>query len=78
MTNDYKFEGWVAEDASAADGHMKWQEFQPKPWEETDIDVQVWSSQRSQVFVILGTDKFCRLLTQVFAVPICTPSETFG
>lgn len=36
---EYKFEGWQALDASAAEGKMVWQEFQPKRWEETDIDV---------------------------------------
>lgn len=36
---DYKFEGWQALDASSAEGNMRWSEFQPKAWEETDIDV---------------------------------------
>jgi alcohol dehydrogenase (NADP+) len=36
---DYKFEGWQALDASAAEGNMVWQEFKPKAWEENDIDV---------------------------------------
>lgn len=38
---DYKFEGWLAEDASAANGAMKWKEFEPKEWEETDVDIKV-------------------------------------
>jgi alcohol dehydrogenase (NADP+) len=37
----YKFEGWRALDASSADGKMVWTEFQPKKWEETDIDIRV-------------------------------------
>ncbi|KAK0706266.1 chaperonin 10-like protein [Lasiosphaeria miniovina] len=37
----YKFEGWLAHDASAAEGKMTWGEFEPKPWEETDIDIKV-------------------------------------
>ncbi|BCS17337.1 NAD(P)-dependent alcohol dehydrogenase [Aspergillus puulaauensis] len=41
MTTDYKFEGWLGLDASAADGKMQWKEFEPKPWEETDIDVKI-------------------------------------
>jgi D-arabinose 1-dehydrogenase-like Zn-dependent alcohol dehydrogenase len=41
MTADYKFEGWLGLDASAADGKMQWKEFEPKPWEETDIDVKI-------------------------------------
>ncbi|OQE16117.1 hypothetical protein PENSTE_c025G03433 [Penicillium steckii] len=38
---DYKFEGWMGLDSSAAEGNMKWQEFEPKPWEENDVDIQV-------------------------------------
>lgn len=41
MTTDYKFEGWLGLDASAGDGKMQWKEFEPKPWEETDIDVKI-------------------------------------
>lgn len=47
---DYKFEGWVGLDPSAADGKMEWQPFEPKPWEETDVDVKVTHSS------ICGTD----------------------
>ncbi|KAF1815199.1 putative zinc-binding alcohol dehydrogenase [Eremomyces bilateralis CBS 781.70] len=39
--SDYKFEGWVGVDKSAADGKMVWKEFQPKAWEETDVDIKV-------------------------------------
>ncbi|KAJ5624126.1 hypothetical protein N7510_000435 [Penicillium lagena] len=38
---NYKFEGWMGLDPSSADGNMVWQEFQPKEWEETDIDIKV-------------------------------------
>lgn len=41
MVDNLKFEGWVAESGEAADGHMVWKEFQPKAWEETDIDIRV-------------------------------------
>lgn len=40
-TTDYKFEGWVGLNKDAAQGKMVWQEFEPKPWEETDIDIKV-------------------------------------
>ncbi|KAJ5660713.1 NADP-dependent alcohol dehydrogenase 7 [Penicillium longicatenatum] len=40
-STDYKFEGWMALDKEAAKGKMVWQEFEPKPWEETDIDMRV-------------------------------------
>lgn len=38
---DYKFEGWMGYDKSAADGKLVWTEFEPKEWEETDVDIQV-------------------------------------
>lgn len=38
---DYKFEGWMGLDKDAADGKMVWQEFEPKPWEETDVDIKI-------------------------------------
>ena len=41
MASNYKFEGWVAHDASAAQGNMKYEEFQPKTWTEDDVDIQI-------------------------------------
>ncbi|KAL3464584.1 chaperonin 10-like protein [Aspergillus heterothallicus] len=41
MSTDYKFEGWLGLDASSADGNMQWKEFEPKPWEETDVDIKI-------------------------------------
>ncbi|RAH43679.1 NAD(P)-dependent alcohol dehydrogenase [Aspergillus brunneoviolaceus CBS 621.78] len=38
---DYKFEGWMGLDKDSVDGKMVWQEFEPKPWEETDVDIKV-------------------------------------
>ncbi|GES57498.1 alcohol dehydrogenase [Aspergillus terreus] len=38
---DYKFEGWMGLDPKAAQGNMVWQEFRPKTWEETDIDIKI-------------------------------------
>ncbi|OKL55899.1 hypothetical protein UA08_08955 [Talaromyces atroroseus] len=43
-SQDYKFEGWLASDASAANGTMQWKEFEPKVWEETDIDIKITHS----------------------------------
>lgn len=42
MSTDYKFEGWVGLDANAAKGNMVWQSYEPKAFQETDIDV--WSN----------------------------------
>lgn len=41
MAQDYKFEGWMGLDKDSADGKMVWQEFEPKPWEETDVDIKI-------------------------------------
>jgi len=38
---DYKFEGWLGLDSDSVNGKMVWGEFEPKPWEETDIDIKV-------------------------------------
>ncbi|KAL2256285.1 hypothetical protein VTK26DRAFT_1896 [Humicola hyalothermophila] len=38
---DYKFEGWLGHDKSAVEGKMVWGEFEPKAWEETDIDIKI-------------------------------------
>jgi alcohol dehydrogenase (NADP+) len=38
---DYKFEGWMGYDKYAADGKLVWTEFDPKEWEETDIDIKI-------------------------------------
>lgn len=38
---DYKFEGWMGLDSSSVEGKMVWQEFEPKPWEETDVDIKI-------------------------------------
>lgn len=38
---DYKFEGWCGLSPEAGQGKMVWQEFEPKPWEETDVDIKV-------------------------------------
>jgi alcohol dehydrogenase (NADP+) len=32
------FSGWTAVDSKACDGGLVFKEFEPKPWEEDDID----------------------------------------
>ncbi|KAM3501161.1 hypothetical protein MY10362_005778 [Beauveria mimosiformis] len=44
MSTDYKFEGWMGESAESADGKMVWKEFEPKKWEENDIDIKITHS----------------------------------
>jgi len=35
------FQGWVAHDASAAEGNMKWGGYTPKTFEETDVELDI-------------------------------------
>lgn len=44
MATDYKFEGWVGTDPSAAQGNMVWKGYEPKVWEETDVDIKITHS----------------------------------
>ncbi|RDW59003.1 NAD(P)-dependent alcohol dehydrogenase [Aspergillus mulundensis] len=44
MSTDYKFEGWMGLDASSIEGKMQWKEFEPKAWEETDVDIKITHS----------------------------------
>ncbi|RDW67563.1 zinc-binding dehydrogenase-2 [Coleophoma cylindrospora] len=41
MATDYKFEGWLGKDPESVKGNMVWGEFEPKKWEETDVDIQI-------------------------------------
>ncbi|EEY19043.1 NADP-dependent alcohol dehydrogenase [Verticillium alfalfae VaMs.102] len=41
MAPDYQFEGWMGEDESSAEGNMVWEKYDPKKWEETDIDIRI-------------------------------------
>lgn len=40
-TQNYKFEGWMGLDAESAKGKLVWQRFDPKPFEETDVDIEI-------------------------------------
>ncbi|KAF2146571.1 uncharacterized protein K452DRAFT_323713 [Aplosporella prunicola CBS 121167] len=40
-STDYKFEGWCGLDKKAIEGNMKWQEYEPKPFAETDVDIRI-------------------------------------
>lgn len=41
MSTDYKFKGWMGLDENAIKGNLKYQEYEPKKWEETDVDIQI-------------------------------------
>ena len=36
-----KFEGWMGLNENSAKGQLVWQSFEPKTWEETDVDIQI-------------------------------------
>lgn len=38
---EYKFNGWQGLDKDSADGKLVWGEFEPKTWEETDVDIKI-------------------------------------
>jgi alcohol dehydrogenase (NADP+) len=38
---DNKFQGWLGLDKEAVNGKMVWQEFEPKPWTENDVEMKV-------------------------------------
>ncbi|TQV91679.1 hypothetical protein V2A60_008618 [Cordyceps javanica] len=44
MTTDYKFEGWMGDDAESVNGKMVWKEYEPKKWEENDVDIKITHS----------------------------------
>lgn len=40
MSEDRRFEGWCGLDKNAI-GNMKWQEYEPKPFTENDVDIRI-------------------------------------
>lgn len=42
MTSEksHHFQGWMVYNPESI-GNMQWQEFEPKPWEEDDVDIRV-------------------------------------
>ncbi|KAF7551754.1 hypothetical protein G7Z17_g4814 [Cylindrodendrum hubeiense] len=41
MPSEYKFEGWLGHNVEAAQGQMEWGSYEPKKWQENDVDIQV-------------------------------------
>lgn len=41
MATDYVFEGWLGLTPEAVKGKMEWGAFEPKKWEEEDVDIQI-------------------------------------
>jgi alcohol dehydrogenase (NADP+) len=38
--SNYTFQGWVGHDKNSI-GNMKWETFEPKPFEKNDIDLKI-------------------------------------
>ena len=38
---NYTFEGWAGHDPDSAMGNLKWESYEPKPWSEDDVDIQI-------------------------------------
>lgn len=41
MSTDYEFKGWLGRDPSSINGKMEWDTFEPKKWEENDVDIKI-------------------------------------
>ena len=41
MPTNYKFQGWLGLDKDSANGKMVWKAFEPKPFEDTDVDIKI-------------------------------------
>ncbi|OOF95119.1 hypothetical protein ASPCADRAFT_396895 [Aspergillus carbonarius ITEM 5010] len=41
MEQSYKFEGWLGHNPDSAHGKMEWGFFDPKVWEEDDVDIRI-------------------------------------
>lgn len=41
MSTDYKFQGWLGLDEKSAQGNMVWKEYEPKPFTDSDIDIEI-------------------------------------
>ena len=41
MPDETKFQGWLGLDKEAANGKMVWKSFEPKSFEETDVDIKI-------------------------------------
>lgn len=41
MAGDKVFEGWCGLDKDADQGKMVWQGYDPKPFEDTDVDIEI-------------------------------------
>lgn len=70
---EYKFEGWLGHDKQSVEGKMAWGDFEPKAWEETDVDIKITHSG------ICGTDlHMLRSGWGPTPYPVCVGHEIVG
>lgn len=62
-----KWEGWLGHDPDSVNGKMIWGEYEPKVWEEKDVDIAVTHSS------VCGTD--VHVLRNDFVSTDFTPSH---
>ena len=56
---DYKFEGWIALDKETGVGGMKWQQYEPKEFEETDVDIKISHCGNSTISIVHSSSPGC-------------------
>ncbi|KAF4977541.1 hypothetical protein FZEAL_5912 [Fusarium zealandicum] len=84
MATDYKFEGWMGRGPLSAEGNMVWKEYEPKPWEETDIDIKITHSGicRSDIHTLRAgwgpTDFPCVIGHEIVGIAVRGGSEAEG
>ena len=57
--SDSKFEGWLAVDKESGVGGMKWQQYEPKQFEETDVDIKISHCGNSIIFIAQSSSPGC-------------------
>ncbi|KAM0547287.1 hypothetical protein ACHAPJ_010422 [Fusarium lateritium] len=73
MPNDYEFQGWLGHSPDAINGKMEWGSFEPKKWQENDVDIQITHCS------ICGSD--CHMLRSGWGetpYPCCVGHEIVG
>ena len=69
--SDSNFEGWLAVDKESGVGGMKWQQYEPKQFEETDVDIKISHCGNS-------THLHCPRAPHLVADSICNISGVCG
>ena len=56
---DSKFEGWIAVDRETGVGGMKWQQYEPKQFGETDVDIKISHCGNSTISIVQSSSPGC-------------------